>query len=467
MTFQSISYLLFALAIWLLAIPLSGARSRQVLLLAASYLFYATWGFDCLAILLASSLMNYAAGELLRKRPTTARLCLGVTLNLALLAIFKYLPSMADGASLIRRLFMPVGISFWTFEALSYLFDLYSGDEDANPSLIEFCLYLAFWPTVLAGPVCRVGEMLVQFRREERPGWDDVATGVQRIVLGLFMKLVLAQILLEGVSKDGGVAYGFDQISGGWGGVDAWVLAIGFGFQLFFDFAGYSHIAIGSARLFGIRLPENFDRPYLSLSPSAFWTRWHMSLSFWIRDYAFLPLAMLRPGKWWLMVTLALSMILFGFWHGATALFLLWGAYHGALLVVHRQIQALRQHRKLRVPPALDAAASWVVTFAPVSLGWLFFRSRDLHQALEMWSAIFSPARYMHLILRPNCYIVTAAIVVGYFAIESIRPILARVTGGERAQVVVRALSPAWYAAAVLLIVAYSAQESLFVYFRF
>lgn len=467
MSLQSITYLLFALAVWLLALPLSRPRHRQVLLLAASYIFYATWGLDCLAILIASSLINYAAGEFLRRKPTVSRLWLGVAPNLALLATFKYLPSMARGG-ILHHLFMPVGISFWSFEALSYLFDVYSEDEDANPSLLEFCLYIAFWPTVLAGPVCRVGEMLAELRREHgTPQWDDIATGVQRIVLGLFMKLVLAEILLQGVAKDGGVAYGFDQISGGWGGLDAWLLALGFGFQLFFDFAGYTHIAIGSARLFGIRLPENFDRPYMAPTPAAFWNRWHMSLSFWIRDYVFLPLAMVWPRKWWLMLTLVLSMVLFGLWHGATAAFVVWGAYQGGLLVAHRQIQALRQRFKVRIWPPLDAAVSWAFTFFPVSLGWLFFRSRDLHQALELWSAVFHPARYTHMVMRPNCYIVTALIILGYFATEHARPVLARISSGKHAEAVVRALSPAWYAAAILLIIAYSSQESIFVYFRF
>src|SRR5262249_38702440 len=138
---------------------------------------------------------------------------------------------------------MPVGISFWTFQALSYLFDVYREDE-ADPSLLEFCLYMAFWPTVLSGPVCRLSEMLPQFRQTRSPAWDDISNGTRRLILGLVMKLVLAGILGAGLKAGEGVAYGFDQINEGWGGLDVWFLAIGFGFQLFFDFAGYSHIAI-------------------------------------------------------------------------------------------------------------------------------------------------------------------------------------------------------------------------------
>ncbi len=139
---------------------------------------------------------------------------------------------------------MPVGVSFWTFQALSYLFDVYR-EEDLDPSLTEFCLYMAFWPTVLSGPVCRLPDMLPQFRESSAPTWDDISIGAHRLVIGLFMKMVLADVLGAGLLAGQGVAYGFDEITAGWGGLDVWFLAIGFGFQLFFDFAGYSHIAIG------------------------------------------------------------------------------------------------------------------------------------------------------------------------------------------------------------------------------
>ena len=275
MTLQSYAYLLFALVLWVAVYPVRQPSRRQLALLVASYLFYATWGLEFLSILIASSLLNYAWGIFLRRRPTLGRLWGGVALNITLLAIFKYLPSFDyllpfswAGGSLTHSLVMPVGISFWTFEALSYQFDLYR-EEELDPSLTEFCLYMALWPTVLSGPVCRLPDMLPQFRKNSPPDWEDVATGIHRIILGLFMKLVLAQLLIVGfdASWKVGIDYGFDQISRGWSGIDVWYLAIGYGFYLFFDFAGYSHIAIGSARLFGLRLSENFDRPYLLEHP--------------------------------------------------------------------------------------------------------------------------------------------------------------------------------------------------------
>ena len=174
-----------------------------------------------------------------------------------------------------------------------------------DPSLLEFCLYMAFWPTVLSGPICRLPSMLPQFRQLSPFSWDDLSAGSLRFIQGVIMKFVLAQILVSGWLPGEGIAAGFDQMKGGWGGVDVWLLGIGFGFLLFFDFAGYSHMVIGAARIFGIRLPENFDRPFLSTTPSIFWTRWHMSLSFWIRDYVFNPLAAAgRRYSWWPYVVL-------------------------------------------------------------------------------------------------------------------------------------------------------------------
>jgi len=331
---QGLLWVLVATLLWVVAWTRRSSNARHSLLLLGSYMFYASWGIGFLAVLVASSLLNYACGLALRRKPMLVRLWVGVGLNVLLLGLFKYLPpALSSGSGFLGHIVMPVGMSFWTFQGLSHLFDLYR-EEELDPSLLEFCLYMAFWPTVLAGPVCRLPNMLPQFRRA--PVWDrdDISTGFSRIALGVFMKMVLAQLLGAGLTRGAGVAAGFDQTRGGWGALDVWLLAVGFGFQLFFDFAGYSHIVIGIARVFGIRLEENFDRPYLSLTPSVFWTRWHMSLSFWIRDYVFLPLAAMRREVWWPYVVFVLSMTLFGLWHAAKLTFILWGVYHGLLLVV-------------------------------------------------------------------------------------------------------------------------------------
>lgn len=466
MTVQSLTYILFVPLVWLLWRTLRSRTGGKAVLLCASYFFYATWGLGFLALLIFSSMANYALGEYLRRKPNPSRLWVGVGFNLLVLALFKYLPAsnFVHHVSLLHNLLVPIGVSFWTFQALSYLFDLYR-EEELDPSLLEFCLYMAFWPTVLSGPVCRLPEMLPQFRSSD-PKWDDVAEGCRRILVGLFLKVVLAQILASGLQAGEGVNAGF-EMSGGWGGLDVWALAFGYGFQLFFDFAGYSHIVIGTARLFGIRLAENFNQPYLSTSPSEFWTRWHMSLSFWIRDYVFLPLATLRHSIAWRYFALLSAMMLFGFWHGATVLYVLWGAYHGVLLVMHRQLQSLGRRSAFVLPESLTSFLGWSITLPLMCLGWILFRADSLKQAMLMFSAVFRPATYLHLALKPNYYLVTLIFVAGYFAVCGYgwfarnwaqSPVWKRTSW---------LLSPVVYSILILGVIIWSKQKSVFVYMQF
>jgi alginate O-acetyltransferase complex protein AlgI len=413
------------LVIWLLTRVLRSIRARQILFLLVSWVFYASWSFWFLGILLGSSFLNFALGSYLRRRPTAGRLWLGVAFNVLLLSFFKYLPPLAESTAspsgllgFISPLILPFGMSFWTFQALSYLFDLYR-EEELNPSLLEFCLYMSFWPTVLSGPICRLPDMLPQFRQESRVSWHDVALGVKRLGLGVMM-VGLSQLLGGGLRAGEGINAGFDQTARSPSGIDVWCLAIGYGFLLFFDFAGYSHLAIGTARLFGIRLQENFDRPYLSTTPSLFWTRWHMTLSFWIRDYLFLPLATLRREQWWRNLSVIISMVVFGLWHKGSWLLILWGAYHGVLLVLHRSWQRLQRRWELTWPAYLATPFSWGITFAAMCFGWILFRAHSVHQAFTMMTAVLSPGSYHELAFTRNFYMLVCLVVVGYFAVQGI-----------------------------------------------
>lgn len=461
MSLLSPTYLLFVPAVWLLAQLARTSRQRQFLMLAASYLFYGSWSLPFLAVLVGSSAMNYAWGRVMRRAPTTGNLWIGIGLNLLVLVVFKYIPS----AGLLESIAMPLGVSFWTFQAVSYQIDLYR-EEEIDPDPVELFLYMALWPTVLSGPVCRLPEMLGQFRQLRRPTWDDLAAGTPRIITGLFLKLVPAQLLAGGLALGDGLDAGFDQLAG-WGGLDVWVLAFAFGFYLFFDFAGYSHMAIGVARLFGLELRENFDRPYLSTTPSVFWTRWHMSLSSWIRDYVFMSLAPLVRANWWRHLVLGMSMVLFGLWHGATLPFLIWGTYHGALLVAHRQVQNARRALGLEPPAWLATPISWAVTLLLIMFGWIFFRAHDLGQIQAMVSAALNPASYGRTVLRPDFYIVTAVVIAAYFTVELVRAGLRRLEASPGGHRTVWLLSPVYYATLILLIVTWSGQEGAFVYFAF
>lgn len=470
MSFQSISYILFLALTWGVAMLLPRPRWRQIALLVASYLFYATWSSTFALLLFASSVFNYVWGRVLRRRGSASALWTGLLANIGLLASFKYANTLLALLGMTDRfgVLMPVGLSFYTFQAMSYLLDVYRG-LDYRPSIVEFFLYMAFWPTILAGPICRVPEMIPQFRRVERPGWEDVSAGARRILSGLFMKLVVADTLVHGITPGEGIGMGFDQLAGGWGGLDVWFLAVGFGFQLFFDFAGYSNIAIGSARLFGIRLRENFDDPYLSRTPSEFWTRWHMSLSSWIRDYLFFPLATLRRDLGWRNLALVISMTVFGMWHGVGPTFVLWGVYHGLLLVAHRQVQQLRRIRFSGVvlPGWLGASLSWGLTFTLMSLGWILFRANSLAQAGIMFRALLSPGTYTTLSLRPNFYILVVLTVVGYFSYVALRELLRRLQAHPIMARLVWLVSPVYYATAILAVIIWSKQASIFVYFQF
>jgi alginate O-acetyltransferase complex protein AlgI len=427
---QTVGCIFVVLLLMVMGRGLPSIKGRQIAFLVASYLFYATasylfwgnWGLAFLSILIISSLMNYAWGCALRRKTTAPRLWIGITLNLLPLAFFKYLPEVGPtGSSLYdlgRQIILPVGMSFWTFQGLSYLFDIYF-EEELDPSLLEFCLYMAFWPTVLSGPICRLPSMLPQFRQLSPFSWDDLSAGSLRFIQGAIMKFVLAQILLAGWLPGEGIAAGFD-LKSGWGGIDVWLLGIGFGFLLFFDFGGYSNMVIGAARIFGIRLAENFDRPFFSTTPSLFWTRWHMSLSFWIRDYVFNPLAVAgRRYSWWPYVGLIISMTLFGFWHGAKWTYIVYGVYHGLILVMHRLGQRMKRQLSVRPPRYVGAFLSWGITFALISVGFILFRAYDLTQAWNMLSVVFTPAAYGRFAMPRSFYIFTSAIAVGYFVVTA------------------------------------------------
>ena len=413
---RAIIYGLAFLASLLVCARSRSLKGRQWTLLIASYAAYLSWGSWFAAVLAGSTVMNFLLGKWLRRKPTGLALTAGIALNVAVLGVFKYLPETAPSLPIaalqhLKDIALPLGLSFWTFQAMSYLFDLYR-EEELDPTLLEFALYMAFFPVVISGPVCRMPEMLPQFRSTEKTSRDAIGHGVTRIATGVLM-MQIARLLGQGILSGDGINSGFDRATS-WSGTDVWCLAFGYGLQLFFDFAGYSHIAIGAAQSLGFIVPENFDRPFSSTSPSVFWTRWHMSLSFWIRDYVFLPLAVLRRGVWWRNLSLVLAMALFGVWHKATLLFLLWGCYHGVLLVLHRLVQALQRKFDWDPGEGLWTPLSWATTLSLISLGWIFFRASSLEQAQQMFAAVLSPSSYSEHSLSGSLYALVVSVAIGY-----------------------------------------------------
>ncbi len=422
--FQGCCYVLLFLACVIVLANIHSRAMRQAVLLVSSVALYLTWQPWFAAVLFTSIVINFLLGKWLRASQNWLPLSAGILFNLALLSAFKYVPALSihilpAALEPLVRAALPLGISFWTFQALSYLFDLYRGEE-LDPSFAEFALYMSFFPVTISGPVCRLPEMLPQFRSEEATPWSEVGVGLRRIAIGVLMMQV-GKLLGQGILAGDGIVSGFDHATE-WTGADVWCLAFGYGLQLFFDFAGYSHIAIGAAKALGITVPENFDRPFASTNPAIFWTRWHMSLSFWIRDYVFFPLAPLRREMWWRNATLVLSMVVFGLWHKATLLFLIWGSYQGFLLVLHRQVQRRFdwETRKLWTP------LSWATTAILISFGWIFFRANSASQARQMLTAVATPASYASHHLSSSLYVLIATIAGGYALVMLIADVLDR-----------------------------------------
>ena len=419
MLVRGILYILIFLAVVAIFAKFRSPKIRQSALLAASCALYLSWGLWFGAVLLASIVMNYLVGAWIRRQPTAPALSTGLVLNLALLSVFKYLPGIAIALPLsslqkFGHLALPLGISFWTFQAMSYLFDQYRGEE-LDPTFVEFALYMAFFPVTISGPICRMPEMLPQFRSENALAWSDIERGFGRIATGVLM-MQLAKLLGQGILAGDSITSGFDRLAH-WTGPDVWCLAFGFGLQLFFDFAGFTHIAIGAAKVLGFTVPENFARPFQSITPSIFWTRWHMSLSFWIRDYVFFPMATLRREVWWRNLVLVISMVVFGLWHNATWLFVIWGCYHGLLLVGHRLVQQLERRFDWDPQLAFWTPLSWIVTITLISLGWIFFRASSLAKAGQMLSAVLSPATYGNHLVSGSLYLLVLALGLGYMIV--------------------------------------------------
>ena len=384
MLFNSLEYLFF-LPIVLIADALAGRRwrARRLLLLAASYVFYIAWNPPFVLLLIGSTLLDHWAARRIdatdARRHRVAWLVASVAGNLGVLGLFKYgdffasslwgvLPTGTRYPGLLRDLVLPMGISFYTFQSMSYTIDVFRRARRPARSLLDLALYVAFFPQLVAGPIVRASEFLPQLEHPRRPTAEDRLAGLDPIFRGLAKKVILADTL--GTYVD--VVYAAPQ---DFGAASHWFALYAYAFQIYFDFSGYSDIAIGSARLLGFRIPVNFRLPYLAQGPADFWRRWHITLSTWLRDYLYLSLGGSRGSRLFTWRNLMITMLLGGLWHGAAWGFVIWGAYHGGWLVVHRAL--FRDRRLFTIPPWLSV----LLTFHGVCLGWVFFRAGSLSDA--------------------------------------------------------------------------------------
>ena len=446
MLFNSLDFLIFFPAVTL-ACFLIPRRFRHIWLLLASYFFYMSWSPRYALLMLFSTAVTWLGGCVIAGsgRPFTRKAALTAVLaaNLGVLAVFKYLAFFLENLSRAAglaglsftppavRLLLPVGISFYTFQALGYTIDVYRGDIDAEPDFLRYALFVSFFPQLVAGPIERSGSLLRQLRAEQSFDAVRVRAGLVRMAWGLFLKMVLADRLAIFVDS-------VFNAPDGQAGSAAALAAVLFTIQIYCDFGGYSEIAIGAAQVLGVTLMENFRRPLLAPSVRDFWRRWHISLSAWFRDYLYIPLGGSRRGKWRAVWNNMAVMLVSGLWHGASWHFVAWGAIHGLYLTVGRLTlparRRLRSALRLREDsPALRLPGT-ALTFTLVVLAFLVFRANSLRDAAVLLRAIaldFRPAAlageglFAFGLDKPDCIAAAAALAV----------LLARDLASERADV--------------------------------
>ena len=375
MQFNSLEFIVFLPIVFAIYWSLNNRRYQNVLVLAASYLFYGWWEWRFLLLIAITTACSFSSGLLIQRFCSVRKWICGVNvvLNLAILAVFKYFDFFADNLHALAtvlgwhidaptlNIVLPVGISFYTFQALSYTIDVYRGRISPTREVVDFFAYISFFPQLVAGPIERATELLPQFQRPRHFDQDRAIDGVWQMLWGAFKKMVIADNCAPLVDAIWAHPH---EMGSGW-------LAMGvllFAFQIYGDFSGYSDMAIGCARLFGIDLTRNFNYPYFARTIPDFWRRWHISLTTWFRDYVYIPLGGNRCAKPMVVRNVLLVWLLSGLWHGANWNFVCWGLYHAALLLFYR---------------ALKLRGNWLLTFVLVLIGWVIFRAPSIAQAVD------------------------------------------------------------------------------------
>lgn len=342
-------------------------------------------------ILLGSIAVNFVLGKVIQPNKSKLPLIAGIIFNLGLLGYFKYtgffasiFTGEATGLFGFAQAALPLGISFFTFQQIAYLVDRYK-DKTAAHGLREYMLFVCFFPQLIAGPIVHQSEMLPQFAKNypRSPIYENVAVGLSIFIIGLFKKLVLADMMAGYATPVFNAADSGEQIEF----IGAWIGALAYTFQIYFDFSGYSDMAIGLARLFGIKLPQNFHSPYKALNIVEFWRRWHITLSRFLRDYLYIPLGGNRKGRTRRYTNLITTMLLGGLWHGAGWTFIIWGGLHGAYLCINHGWQHISKNWSMTQSNAYKLACLGV-TFIAVVIAWVFFRSLTLNGSFEILGAM-------------------------------------------------------------------------------
>jgi alginate O-acetyltransferase complex protein AlgI len=476
MLFNSISFAIFLPIVFMLYWFVTGKnlKAQNILLLVASYFFYACWDYRFLFLLIFSTLLDFYTGlkiaESDSKRRKKVWLWTSIIVNLGFLGVFKYynffVSSFAESISYLGlsinpwtlEVILPVGISFYTFHGLSYVIDIYYDRIRAEKNFVDYAVFVSFFPLLVAGPIERATHLLPQIKKQRTFEYSKAVDGMRQILWGLFKKIVIADNCAQYASN-------IFNNPDGHNGSTLLFAAVMFAFQIYGDFSGYSDIALGSARLFGIELLRNFSFPYFSRDIAEFWRRWHISLSSWFRDYVYIPLGGSKGGKWMQVRNTFIIFLLSGFWHGANWTFLAWGAlnalYFMPLLLTSANRNNLEIVAQGRMLPTVREFLQMIGTFALTVLAWVLFRAESLSDAQIFYREIFSTS----LFSAPKLPSVSLVFLIAlFFIIEWI--------GREGKYAISNIAVPrvvrwTFYYSMVVLILSMGGKEQEFIYFQF
>ncbi|MFC4723522.1 MBOAT family O-acyltransferase [Geojedonia litorea] len=469
MLFNSIGFIVFFIAVLALYYSPITWKGKKSMLLGASYIFYGLWNPPLILLLWISTLVDWKTGQMLYKEDSASKrkfwLLLSMSVNLGFLAFFKYGGFLLDNFTLIVNslgadfhpakpdILLPMGISFYTFQTMSYTIDIYYRKIKPAQRFLDFALYVTFFPQLVAGPIVRAKGLLEQFIEPKKATRDQFIWGAFLLTFGLFQKVVLADTLLAPTADS------VFKTPLGLASIDAWSGVLAFSGQIFFDFAGYSTSAIGIAMMLGFILPHNFLYPYAAIGFSDLWRRWHISLSTWLRDYLYIPMGGNRKGLVRTYVFLMITMLLGGLWHGAAWTFVAWGALHGFFLVVER----LLKHKINLKINSLTGLVLALFTFVCVNITWVFFRANDFSAAMAILSAMFSFSTDGQMVIQYlDIYITFIVISLMFISHWVMRNQTLEAHAAKKQPLI----GLAWGVMLVLLIVAQSDGEQ-FIYFQF
>ncbi|MBS5885583.1 MAG: MBOAT family O-acyltransferase [Clostridium sp.] len=466
MVFSSSVFIFIFLPLILFLYYVCGKKLRNYILLLSSLFFYAWGGMNYLKILVVSIAINYVFGILIDRAVNKIKLrkiflVLGIFLNLSLLFYYKYYDFFIGNVNTffntnieLKMIILPIGISFFTFQGMSYIIDIYRNDGKVNKNIFSVALYISFFPQLVAGPIVKYKTVDEQIR-VRKESIEFFSYGINRFVIGLAKKVIIADVL-------GAISDNIFNLS--ISGIDmptAWIGAICYTFQIYFDFSGYSDMAIGLGYLFGFRFPENFNYPYISKSITEFWRRWHISLSTWFKEYLYIPLGGNRKGN--VYFNLFVVFLVTGLWHGASWNFIVWGLWHGLFMIIERFIRDKEWYKK--IPSFIKVT----ITMLIVIVGWVMFRANNISEGLRYLSIMFGVSKFINTTFTFNYFINRKLIFWLLISVLGSMPLLSNIIKDYKNNKILEIISIIIIAALFIISIIFmiNSTYSPFIYFQF